>query len=141
MVAESVRNARCLKKRKAEHSAIASLTLPQSEAGMLTSLWSGVSQEQVNEAWARLCYANAIPFSLMESPWFKSALDVTISYVRGWKGYTPPLRQAVATKYLDREKTRTSDALIKRLFGPDPTMSAGKIACEYGLSITSDGWS
>jgi hypothetical protein len=72
LVAESVRNARSLKKRKAEHSAIASLTLPQSEAGTLTSLWSGVSQEQVNEAWARLCYTNVIPFSLMESPWFKS---------------------------------------------------------------------
>jgi hypothetical protein len=142
--AERVRDARRLKKRKAEDNAMVEVTTSQRpKPATLNDMWSGVTGEEVHQAWARLCYANALPFALMDSPWFHSAVATTIAHARKKSGaaYKPPTRQAVATKYLDLEKLRTSKALRLRLFGTNPTISDGKICAEYGLSITSDGWS
>jgi hypothetical protein len=141
---EKVRDARRLKKMKSSKKAMVTFGEPtKDEDGTLDSFWTGVSKDQVHEAWARMCYADALPFSLMDSPWFEAALDLTIKHVRskGGSHYKAPTRQLVATKYLDKEKARTNKALKVRLFGAEPKTSAGKIVSEYGLSITSDGWS
>ena len=85
------------------------------------------SREEVDGVFARLFYANGIPFNVAKSPLW---IDMVRAINDAPKGYKPPCAEKIRTMLLDKERTKVEQALMP-LKEHWPT---------YGVSIVSDDW-
>jgi hypothetical protein len=97
---------------------------PKKQQLLTSSLRGGaISKHHVDKLWSRCNYAEALPFKLVESEWFKAAIKGSQQFAKqNGKAaplYVPPPRSTVAVSFLDAESKRIDEALNPRLFPDD----------------------